>query len=325
MTSVRTPFADNRLAFSRRFYQIALARGINFVTTPLLLDDNQQRHIEQLEQLEQSSLNKSASYICEPTDRVTLIIPGLLGNSLRALIAPLVCAREKLTVEGYNLKVVWVSGRSGCDHNAAKLREHVLETAERSGQSVNIIGYSKGCADALHMLGNHPDTHSSVFSLVSYAGVVHGTPLAESVPDWLNILLRYIPLPSEGFGDGLAINDLSYDRRHQWLLDHPLPANVRFASIAASPQPTQISRVLKGSYKKLALINPDNDSQVIANDSIIPNGELLAVTNADHWAIALPIAERHILLSRLIVNKNAFPRDVLIQSIIDHLSDIPLT
>ena len=96
------------------------------------------------------------------------------------------------------------------------------------------------------MLGRFEDTHQAVESLVSYAGVVLGTPLADSVPSWVNTLLRYMPLPGEAYGDGLAINDLSQHRRQQLLLDHPLPAGIRLASIAASPSPNFVSRILKG-------------------------------------------------------------------------------
>jgi len=307
-------YTDSRSAFAQRFYQIAQARGLKLNSDLIYLDAPTALDLEKL---------LPVPYAVEPTDQYTLIVPGLLGSSVSTLVAPLFCARERLTVKGYNLQVAWVTGRSGCDLNAKLLRKHVLEIADRSGQPVNIIGYSKGCADAIHMLGNHEDTHQAVSALVSYAGVVLGTPLAASVPNWVNTLLRYMPLPGDTYGDGLAINDLTPHRREQWLLDHPLPKNVKLASVAASPTPKQVSRILKGSYRRLSLLDPRNDSQVICNDTIIPNSELLAVVNADHWAIALPIAERHRLLAKMLVDKNEFPRDVLIQAVIDHLSMTP--
>lgn len=315
MDNFNAIYSDSRIPFAQRFYQIAQARGLELHTNQLCLDQGYQSQLQQ---------PQSSPYNVEPTDRYTLIVPGLLGNSIRALVAPLLCARERLTVEGYKLKVAWVSGRSGCERNANQLREHVLEIADHSGQPVNIIGYSKGCADAIHMLGKHKDTHQAVAALVSYAGVVLGTPLADSVASWVNTLLRYVPLPGDSFGDGLAISDLTPQRRQQWLTDHPLPTNVRLASIAASPNPELVSRILKGSYRHLSHLDTHNDSQVICEDAIIPNSELLAVVNADHWAIALPIAERHRLLARLLVDKNRFPRDVLIQASIDHLSSTQL-
>jgi len=301
---------DSRVCFAHRFYQLLEIKQLKLKAEPLLLAP-------------ELSFEKPAAYTpytIEPPDTVTLVIPGLLGNSIRSIVAPLMCARERLTVDGYQLEVAWVSGRSGCDHNAKALRRSVLENADRSGQPVNLIAYSKGCADALHMLGNHEDTHDSVASLVSYCGVVHGTPLANSVPKWLNTTLRYLPIPGESFGDGRAIADLSTVFRSKWLLDHPLPANLRLASIVATPTPDRVSRVLRASYRKLASTDKHNDSQVIDRDAMLPDSELLAVVNADHWAIALPIAERHRLLANLLVDKNEFPRDLLIQATIDHLN-----
>lgn len=303
-------YVDSRVSFAHRFYQLVHEKKPAVETEPLLLDP-------------ELSFEKSEvypPYTAEPPDSITLIVPGLFGNSLRSIVAPLMCARERLTVNGYRLSVAWVSGRSGCDHNARELRQQVLSCADSSGKPVNLIAYSKGCADALHMLGNYKDTHQSVASLVSYGGVVHGTPLATTVPGWLNTFLRYLPLPGEPFGDGRAIADLSPHRRRQWLLDHPLPENIRLASIVASPQPERVSRILKASYQKLLAIDKQNDSQVVCNDAILPQSELLAVVNADHWAIALPIAERHKLLADLFVDKNQFPRELLIQATIDHLN-----
>jgi len=257
----------------------------------------------------------------EVIDLGTLVVPGLLGNSLRATIAPFLCARERLSVKDYDIEVAWVSGRTGCDSNAEMLRARVLEAAETRAAPVNLICYSKGCADALHMIGKYPDTHASVRAIVSFAGIVSGTPLVDSVPPWLNKVLQFIPLPGEPFGDGRAIRDLSPDVRVKWLNENPLPPHIRLASVVAAPVTANVSRVLRGTYHKLAKSDQHNDSQVAASAAVLPGGELLAVVNADHWAIALPIAEKHQLIARLLVDKNNFPRDVLLQAIIDHLNN----
>ncbi len=251
-----------------------------------------------------------------------LIVPGLLGSSLRNLVAPLMCARTQLNCLGYDIEIAWVNGRSGCSRNAQSLREQVLRAADRHGAAVNVIGYSKGCADCLHMLGEYTDTQPAVRALVSLAGVVYGTPLAKD-PSWaLRKLLQYAPLPGTPFGDGQAIVDLSYTVRRQWLEDHPLPPTLYRATIAAAPSPARVSRVLKRSYRTLATLNPANDSQVIDVDTILPDGDLLAIVNADHWAVALPVKERLPLIARLLVNQNSFPRNVLLHALIDHLCEV---
>ena len=250
-----------------------------------------------------------------------LIVPGLLGDSVRALVAPLASAREALAVAGRDVGVAWVNGRAGSTRNAARLRAVVLEAAAASGAPIDLVGYSKGCADALHMLGDWPDTHAALRSLVSLGGVVGGTPLAHETPPPLGRALARLPLPGRGRGDGRAVVDLTPAFRRSWLERNPLPGGIRYASIVATPSPERVSRVLKPSWRRLAAVDPRNDSQVIARDALLPGGELLATADADHWALALPIAERSPWLARLAVTRNDFPRQLVLEALMDHLAE----
>ena len=311
MISISPKYKDRRYEFAQRFDSIARGRGI---APDILLNRDFTVRSEALATHTPSGSSGNAK-------GCTLIVPGLLGNSVRALVAPLLCARERLAVKGYDIIVAWVSGRSGCDHNAQLLRQRVLEAANRTGKAVDLIGYSKGCADSLHMLANYSDTHEAVKSLTSYAGIVAGTELASGVSPWVETLLRYLPIPGESMGDGRAIADLKSEFRTRWLSENTLPAHIRLCSVAAAPSPQMVSKVLRSSYRLLAQTDPANDSQVIYDDTFLPESEILAVVNADHWAIALPIAEKHQYLSKLLIDKNLFPRDVLLQAIIDYLAD----
>jgi hypothetical protein len=169
------------------------------------------------------------------------------------------------------------------------------------------------------MLGNYPDTHKHIRSVVSFSGVVYGTPLAKKRSIVVETLLRYLPLPGFGFGDGHAIKDLSYPVRKLWMESHPLPQSIRYASVVAIPSEDRVSNVLKPSWLKLNTIDRNNDSQMIARDALLPGSELLAVVNADHWAIALPFHERAPWLTRWLIDKNKFPRQALLRAIIDYL------
>lgn len=300
------PWIDRRAAFARRLHALGRQRGIDPAEWFALPDG----------ELDDAGSPLPAT---REAPRHTLIVPGLLGLSLRSIVAPLVCARGELAPAGYRVDVAWVSGRANCANNGRALRERVLAAADAAGEPVNVIGYSKGCADALHMLGAHADTHAAVHALVSLGGVVHGTPLAENVPAWLRFTLRHLPIPGEARGDPNALDDLTRARRERWLRDHPLPESVRYASVVATPDPARVSRVLRASWRRLARIDPRNDSQVLCEDAILPGGELLARVDADHWALALPIAERHPRLARWLVDRNAFPRTLLLQALIDHL------
>jgi hypothetical protein len=71
----------------------------------------------------------------------------------------------------------------------------------------------------------------------------------------------------------------------------------------------------------LAKEDPRNDSQVIFYDSFIPGSTLIGYVNADHWAITLPIARVCPWLGAMLVNRNAFPREVLLEAIVRYVEE----
>ena len=77
-----------------------------------------------------------------------------------------------------------------------------------------------------------------------------------------------------------------------------------------------ISGILQPFYDQLAMIDPRNDSQVIFYDAIIPGSTLLGFVKADHWAVAMPFSRDAPQLSHAVIDKNEFPREVLLEAII---------
>jgi hypothetical protein len=82
------------------------------------------------------------------------------------------------------------------------------------------------------------------------------------------------------------------------------------------PEPARISSVLNISYRQLAQIDPRNDGQVLFYDQVIANSVLLAYGNADHWALAVPIARSHSFVGSTLVDKNDYPREALLEAIL---------
>jgi hypothetical protein len=72
----------------------------------------------------------------------------------------------------------------------------------------------------------------------------------------------------------------------------PLASRVALLLACHVPQAGAISSILSSSYDKLARIDARNDSQMIFYDQVIPGSTLVGYINADHWALAVPIA-RH--------------------------------
>ena len=58
------------------------------------------------------------------------------------------------------------------------------------------------------------------------------------------------------------------------------------------------------------------DGQLFYQDEIVPTSTLLGFMNADHWAIALPIARAHPWIGGLFVNHNDYPREALLEAIL---------
>ena len=101
-----------------------------------------------------------------------------------------------------------------------------------------------------------------------------------------------------------------------WLAQHPLPGELRYYSIVTFPDPEHISSILKTSYDKLARVDSRNDSQVIFYDQVVPGSTLLAYVDADHWALAVPVARAHPTIGALFVTQNAYPREALVETIL---------
>jgi hypothetical protein len=60
---------------------------------------------------------------------------------------------------------------------------------------------------------------------------------------------------------------------------------------------------------------------VIFYDQVIPAGQLMAYVNADHWAIALPIARSHEKIGSLFVTQNAYPREALLEAVMRFIEE----
>ena len=134
-------------------------------------------------------------------------------------------------------------------------------------------------------------------------------------------LLRHFPGATCSSGDGGGVESLRTATRKNWLAQNPLPRELHYYSLITLPQPDRISSILQSSYDKLARIDGRNDSQVIFYDQVVPGSTLLGYVNADHWALALPIARTHSTVSSLFVTKNAYPREALLEAVLRFIEE----
>lgn len=78
---------------------------------------------------------------------------------------------------------------------------------------------------------------------------------------------------------------------------------------------------MKGAYKSLSKVDGRNDSQVIFYDQIIPGSTLVAFTNADHWAMAIPVDRSHSFIGKTFVNHNDFPREAFFEALLRYVEE----
>ena len=266
----------------------------------------------------------------EPEGTGESIDKGLSQQEFLALIVPGVgweCIEEWLKLDesvasmfksfGFQTELLDVDGLSSSANNARQIRDTIAALpTEFDDIPILLIGYSKGAPDILEAVVQYPELSERVAAVISAAGAIGGSPLANAAdPKDLNIIRRF-PGASCSEGDGGAIDSLRPATRRSWLAHNPLPDDIPYYSLVTYPNPDRISSVLGSSYRKLSQVDARNDSQLIYYDQIIPGSTLLGFINADHWAIAVPIARSHSFVGSTFVDKNDYPREAMIEAVL---------
>lgn len=253
---------------------------------------------------------------------LTLLVPGVGWECVSNWLKIDDSVNELLQAFGYDTDVLQVDGLSSSVNNARQIYEGISAlSSDYDDRPILLIGYSKGAMDILEALVSYPDLQKRVVAVLSAAGSIGGSPLAESGrQEDLNIM-RYFPGSQCSKGDGGAIESLRPLTRRTWLAHHPLPESVSYYSLVTFPEPDRISAALRGMYKTLSQVDARNDGQLIIYDQIIPDSTLLGFVNADHWAVAVPIAREHRFIGSTFVDQNDYPREALIEALLRFIEE----
>ena len=256
------------------------------------------------------------------TPLTVMMVFGVGWECVKNYIDPQMTEAIHLSHFGHKVSFIEVETLSSSARNASLIREAVMATPEpEAGRRLVLLGYSKGTPDILEAIAAFPDLQQRVAAVVSVAGAVGGSPLANYASQSMMNLLKYFPKAECGPGDGGALESLKPEVRKRWLANHSLPKSIRYYSIVTYPDEEHISSILKYSYKKLSQVDSRNDSQVIFYDQVIPGSVLLGYLNADHWAAAVPLSRTHPYVSSIFLGKNAFPREVLLEAIVRYIEE----
>jgi hypothetical protein len=56
-------------------------------------------------------------------------------------------------------------------------------------------------------------------------------------------------------------------------------------------------------------------------DQIIPGSTLVAFLNADHWAVAVPVARQHPFVGSILVDHNDYPREAFLEALLRYIEE----
>ena len=250
-----------------------------------------------------------------------LIVPGLLGECIADTAFPFEKAMERLRPRGYQIEPLIVSGRSSSDYNAKQIAKAVENLAFKKEDLLILIGHSKGAVDILHFLINFPGLAHRIDAVVSVAGAINGSPIANKVANIYSKLAANLPFNDCEPGDGGAFRSLERPFRLTWMAKNPLPTSVKYYSVVSFTHRDRINRWLVSGYDMLKTIDPRNDGLLLFSDQVIPGAILLGYVNDDHWEVALPFDDNNSMLSKSISNQNRYPREILLHAIILFLTE----
>jgi pimeloyl-ACP methyl ester carboxylesterase len=253
---------------------------------------------------------------------IALIVPGVGWECIETWLKLNDSISSLLAGFGFETELVKVDGLSGTEKNARQIRDFIEALpAKFDDYQVVLIGYSKGAPDILQAIVQYPELKKRVVAVISAAGAIGGSPLANAADqNDLNFIRRF-PGADCSIGDGGAVNSLRPATRRAWLANNSLPDDIAYYSLVTYPEPGRISSVLGTTYRKLSQVDARNDSQVLYYDQVIPGSTLLGFLNADHWAVAVPIARSHSFIGSTFVDKNDYPREALVEAVLRFIEE----
>ena len=165
--------------------------------------------------------------------------PVDLGSSKRRLVAAVVAGigyecfenwlqapgtvAKHLQQFGYDMALLKVDALSSSANNARQIRDAIMAMPVEAGSPrLVLVGYSKGAPDILEAVVAYPEIRRHVAAVVSAAGAIGGSALANDAEQYEADLLRHFPGATCTPGDAGGVNSLRPATRKEWLARNPL-------------------------------------------------------------------------------------------------------
>jgi hypothetical protein len=250
-----------------------------------------------------------------------ILVPGAFAECFPKMGKPYQDAAARLRKLGYRIDTIVVSGRSSSKYNASIIAKTVDGLDLRPTERLILLGYSKGATDILHFLVDYPEIAKKVTAVLSVAGVINGTPIADKFAGIYSNWFKKISTTNCEPGDGGVLESVKRGVQFSWMAANSLPQNVRYFSIVAFTNRENVQAGLLLTYDLLRNIDPRNDGQIIFYDQVIPGSSLLAYINLDHWAIAVPVKEKTASHAWEVASNHPLVRAMLFEAMILFLAE----
>ncbi|XP_068637335.1 uncharacterized protein [Aristolochia californica] len=182
-----------------------------------------------------------------PNSFVYLLIPGLFSNH-----SPLyfVGTKKFFSKMGLACHIAKIHSEASVEHNARELKYYIEELYWGSGKHVMLLGHSKGGVDAAAALSMYwCDLKHKVAGLALVQSPFGGTPVASDIlrdgqiADKETRRIFELLICRVLKGDMRALEDLTYEKRREFIMNHKLPKDIPIVSFhtGASVTPSVIA------------------------------------------------------------------------------------
>ncbi len=235
------------------------------------------------------------------------------------MVRPFGGVERDLAQAGVDVYYLPVAGRGTSAANAERLARQMAALPD-DPRPLIVFAHSKGLPDLLELVARHPAKAHHIAAIVSVAGAVQGSLLADELRSEYRVLLSSLPLLCEA-GTGEEIDDVRRDVRLEWWRQHRTSISVPVFSLVTMPRPDRLTPFMASTYHRLASIDPLNDGMLFWYDQIVPGSHLLGFVNADHFAIVQ--STRHDLpIMGVLFRDDHVPRTLLVEAAIEVVDNV---
>ncbi|XP_059651623.1 uncharacterized protein LOC132299162 [Cornus florida] len=240
------------------------------------VEDGTERFIEILDDI-RHGLHKL------PNSVVYLLVPGLFSNH-----GPLYFINTKTSFSkmGLACHIAKIHSEASVAKNAREIKEYIEEIYWGSQKRVLLLGHSKGGVDAAAALSMYwADLKDKVAGLALAQSPYGGSPIASDIlregqlGDYVNVRkLMEILICKVIKGDMQALEDLTYEKRKEFLSKNPLPRELPVVSChtEASISPAVLATLSRVAHAEVPMVAPLSAGQPAKLPVVMPLGAAMA-------------------------------------------------